>query len=49
MEILLLADMNEQAAARVLLGALLESGQVTDAAEFRFLASRMKEIGQGDP
>ncbi len=49
MEILLLADMNEQAAARVLLGALLESGQVTDPAEFRFLASRMKEIGQGDP
>jgi len=44
MEILLLADMNETEAARVLLGALLESGQVTDPAEARFLASRMAEM-----
>ena len=49
MEILLLADMNELATARVLLGALLESGQVTDAAEFRFLSSRLGEISQGKP
>ena len=49
MEILLLADMNELASARVLLGALLESGQVTDPAEFRFLASRLKEINGGKP
>ena len=44
MEILLLADMNETEAARVLLGALLESGQVTDPAEARFLTSRMSEM-----
>ena len=44
MEILLMADMNETEAARVLLGALLESGQVTDPAEARFLASRMAEM-----
>ena len=49
MEILLLADMNEQASARVLLGALLESGQVTDPAEFRFLAWRLNQISEGKP
>jgi len=49
MEILLLADMNELASARVLLGALLESGQVTDAAEFRFLAWRLNQISEGKP
>ena len=49
MEILLLADMNELASARVLLGALLDSGQVTDPAEFRFLASRLNEINNGKP
>ncbi len=47
MEILLLADMNETEAARVLLGALLESGQVTDPAEARFLTSRMTEMNAG--
>ncbi len=41
MEILLLADMDEPAAARVLLGALLDSGQITDPAEARFLAARL--------
>ena len=49
MEILLLADMNELASARVLLGALLESGQVTDPAEFRFLAQRLSEISESKP
>ena len=49
MEIMLLADMNELATARVLLGALLESGQVTDPAEFRFLASRLNEISESKP
>lgn len=47
MEILLLADMNETEAARVLLGALLESGQVTDPAEARFLAARLAEKSTG--
>jgi hypothetical protein len=41
MEILLLADMDEVDAARVLLGALLENGQIADPAEARFLASRL--------
>jgi len=41
MEILLLADMDETAAARILLGALLDSGQITDPAEARFLAARL--------
>ena len=45
MEILLLADMNQYDSARVLLGALLESGQVRDPSEYRFLTSRMKELG----
>ncbi len=44
MEILLLADMDETAQARALLGALLDSGQVTDMAEFRFLTSRLAEL-----
>ena len=44
MEIFLLADMNRYESARVLLGALLESGQVRDPAEYRFLASRLKEL-----
>ena len=43
MEILLLADMKEGERARVLLGALIESGQVTDASELRFLLSRLAE------
>ena len=49
MEILLLADMDETEAARVLLGALLESGQVTDPAEARFLASRLAELETHSP
>ena len=44
MEILLLADMNERDQARALLGGLLESGQVRDAAEFRFLSARLAEL-----
>jgi hypothetical protein len=42
MEILLVADMNEKQSARVLLGALLESGQIRDEAEYRFLAGRIE-------
>ena len=41
MEIFLRADMNEFDTARVLLGALLASGQVTDPSEYRFLAGRL--------
>jgi hypothetical protein len=44
MEILLLADMNEAASAKILLGGLLASGQVTDPHEFHFLNERLKEL-----
>lgn len=44
MEIFILEDMNELDAARVLLGGLLESGQIDDPAEARFLAQRLKEL-----
>lgn len=44
MEIFLRADMNEFETARLLLGALLASGQVTDPSEYRFLAGRLMEL-----
>lgn len=43
MEILLLADLDETAAARVLLGAMMESGGVRDATELGFLMARLAE------
>jgi hypothetical protein len=42
MELLLLADLDEAAAARVLLGGMLESGGIRDAAELRFLTHRLE-------
>ena len=44
MEIFILEDMNELEAARIMLGGLLESGAVSDPAEARFLAERLKAI-----
>ncbi len=44
MEIFLRAEMNQTEAAKVLLGALLSSGHVTDVTEYRFLAGRLKEL-----
>ena len=44
MEIFLRAEMRQTEAAKVLLGALLASGQVTDPGEYRFLASRFNEL-----
>ncbi len=44
MEIFILEDMNELEAARVMLGGLLESGEIQDPAEARFLAQRLKEL-----
>jgi hypothetical protein len=43
-EIFLLADANELDAARALLGGLIESGRVTDAAERAFLLGRLNEL-----
>lgn len=46
MEVFILADMDELESARVLLGAMLESGQVADANEARFLLARLDELEQ---
>lgn len=45
MHIFLLEDLGEREQAKILLGALLASGAVTDAAEIRFLASRLEALG----
>lgn len=44
MEIFILEDMNELEAARIMLGGLLASGQVTDPAELRFLQERLEAL-----
>ena len=44
MEIFILEDMNELEAARILLGAMLESGAIQDPAEARFLRLRLEEL-----
>jgi hypothetical protein len=48
-EMLLLADLDQPEAARVLLGALLDSGQVTDAAERAFLLGRLHALDAREP
>jgi hypothetical protein len=44
MEIFILEDMNELEAARIMLGGLLASGQITDPAEARLLEQRLEEL-----
>ena len=44
MRIFILEDMGESHAAAVLLGGLLESGEVTDSAEIRFLTERLDKL-----
>ena len=44
MEILLLQDMNELETARILLGGLIQSGQVKEERELNFLKERLAEI-----
>lgn len=44
MEIFILEDMDELASARVLIGALLDSGQITDPNELRFLSERLQQL-----
>ncbi len=44
MEIFILEDMNELEAATIMLGGLLESGAVSDPAEARFRAERLKAL-----
>lgn len=44
MEVFILEDMDELDAAKVLLGGLLERGDIGDPAEARFLAQRLKDL-----
>jgi len=44
MEIFILEDMNELAAARVILGGLLDRGEIQDPNELRFLRQRLEEL-----
>lgn len=44
MQLMLLRDMNELEAARVLIGGLLESGEIKDPYEIRFLEMNLKEL-----
>ena len=46
MEIFILEDMGELEAARIMLGGLLESGQVTDPGELRFLRHRLEQLSR---
>lgn len=44
MEIFILEDMGELQAAKIMLGGLLQSGEIDDPAEARFLAQRLQEL-----
>jgi hypothetical protein len=44
MEIFIREDMNELQSAKILIGALLESGQISDPHETRFLVERLKSL-----
>lgn len=44
MEIFILEDMNELESARILIGGLLQSGQITDSHEIRFLEERLNTL-----
>lgn len=46
MQVFILADMGEVEAAKVLLGGLVESGEMTDAGEYRYLLQRLEEQAQ---
>lgn len=49
MEIFLLEDMNELDSARILLGGLLASGEITDPHELRFLDEQLKKMNAAAP
>lgn len=44
MEIFILEDMNELDSARILIGGLLQSGQISDPHELRFFDQRLKDM-----
>lgn len=49
MEVFLLEDMNELDSAKILLGGMLASGQITDPHELRFLDERLREMNRKAP
>ncbi|MCP5150821.1 MAG: hypothetical protein H6983_21660 [Ectothiorhodospiraceae bacterium] len=48
MSVIVLQEMGELEAARILIGGLLESGRVSDPHEVRFLVGRLAEIEQAE-
>lgn len=44
-EVYVLEDMGEMEAAKILIGGLLESGDITDPNEIRFLNERLRQLG----
>jgi hypothetical protein len=44
MEIFILEDMNELESAKILIGALLQSGKITHPGEYRFLAEELEKL-----
>jgi hypothetical protein len=48
MRIFILADMGERESATVLLGGLLDSGEVTDPREIHFLTERLEEMKKAE-
>ena len=44
MEAFILEDMDELETARIMIGGFVQSGQVKDAGELRFLEQRLQEI-----
>lgn len=48
LQILLLEDMGEYEAARILIGGLLASGEIEDPREVRFLERRLEALSQGE-
>ncbi len=48
MRIFILEDLGEIESAKILLGGLLESGQIKDAREFHFLAERLEAMKNGE-
>jgi len=49
MEAFVLEEMDEREAARAVIGALLQGGQITDPNELRFLARRLEELDRTRP
>jgi hypothetical protein len=49
LEAFILEDMNEREAARVLIGGLIKSGQITDPHELAFLARRLDALAAAPP